>query len=72
MMEQALGRLGLSPRMRGNRNPRPWNPAASGSIPAYAGEPQPRWPGHVFVESNTTMVHAQSPNYRIVQIELLL
>ena len=34
-------RKGLSPRMRGNPNPPPTPTARAGSIPAYAGEPQP-------------------------------
>ena len=34
---------GLSPRMRGNRRPRPCGAGACGSIPADAGQPQMRW-----------------------------
>ena len=38
------GRAGLSPRMRGNPRPRILAKLLPGSIPAYAGEPQPAIP----------------------------
>ena len=37
------GRVGLSPRMRGNHRPRRRHAAARRSIPAYAGEPVQYW-----------------------------
>ena len=39
--ERSTRRTGLSPRVRGNRRPRPAEGASAGSIPACAGEPAP-------------------------------
>ena len=59
-MEDAAG---LSPRVRGNREPAPHAPSAAGSIPACAGEPLARKSLILFDCKRTDTVRQQSVPY---------